>query len=964
MYTRSFRAGLLCSLLVLAGGAILIAEEPPAKVPEVQVARPVVRQVTDYEDFTGRTEAATRVDLRARVIGYLLTTAFQEGAEVKKGDVLFEIDPRPYQAELEKAQAGLLVAEARFKLADADHKRMTALLARKAVSQDEVDKTVAGRVEAEAGVRLARASLDAARLNLDFTRVHAPIDGRVGRRLLDPGNLVKADDTILATLVTREPIYVYFDADERTVLHLRRSLREGERKSEKHPVRVGLADEKGFSHRGVVDFTDIRINPNTGTLRMRAVLPNKEGLLMPGLFVRVRLTIGEPYKALLVPEQALMIGEGAKFVFVVTDKDVVEVRPVELGREHDGLRVVTRGLKPEDRIVIGRRQGLRSGMTVRPLQGEVPVPKSETPPDSGRQSQASPVRGQAGPGLLVEAVYPGANARTVADTVAAPIEQQVNGVNKLLSLRSRCTNDGKYTLAVTFARGTDLDMHQVLVQNRVALAMPVLPEAVQSAGIKIKQEAAGELMFVNLFSPDGRYDSLYLSRYATIYLKDELVRVPGVGAVTLLGASDYGLHIWLDPGKLAACSLNAGQVVLVLEKQKDAGDNDAEKLPDLILKADGEGRLVRLKDVARIELGANRRQSQASFNGKRVVALVIHPTGQVAPRKMSNALRDKLSELRSSFPKGLNVDFTFDFTANLEAPNRPTVPEYLLLDLDLPFATSAERTLKILDQCETLLGQLHGVQDTLALSDNPFDQFGGGPCILVRLVSAEKRTTGREVIIRAIRTRLGEIDEGTVRLRDLSGPGRLPRCSYPLDLAISGPEAEQVRELARNLAERLRGSKKLTDVWVSPDSIPRPQRTVDIDRAAAAARGVAMEDILSTLQVYAGPVRVNDFNRFGRTWRVEIQAEPGSGSWPTDAGKLKIRNARGQMIPLGMLIKVVETEGPLALDFLDLRPMVEITANPEAGVSPAQARTLCETLVEEARKELRLPGEYRLTWLP
>jgi gold/copper resistance efflux pump len=218
--------------------------------------------------------------------------------------------------------------------------------------------------------------------------------------------------------------------------------------------------------------------------------------------------------------------------------------------------------------------------------------------------------------------------------------------------------------------------------------------------------------------------------------------------------------------------------------------------------------------------------------------------------------------------------------------------------------------------------------------------------------------------VRTIRSRLEEIKDARLRLRDLSGPGRFPRCGYPIDLAISGPEPDRVRELARRLGELLGRSKKLTDVWVNPDSLPRPQRHVDIDRAAAAARGVSMEDILSTLRVHAGSLLVRDFNRFGRNWRVELQTEPGSGNWAADAARLRVRNARGQMIPLGVLIKVTETEGPRALDFFDMQPMVALTANPETGVSLAEARKICELLTEGLRKELRLPAGYRLTWLP
>ncbi len=412
MNTRSVGVWLSCSFLVLACESVRTAEEPAAKPLEVPVARPIVREVTDYEDFTGRTEAVNRVDLRARVTGYLVKSFFKEGSEVKQGDLLFEIDPRPYQAQMDRAEAAVHLAEAQLKLAEADLQRAKALLAQKVVAPGEIDKPVAERAEAEARVRAAKAGLEVARLNLDFTRVRAPIAGRIGRQLLTPGNLVSADETILATVVSRDPMYVYFDVDERTLLRLRRSMREGKEKPEMMPVFIGLAGDEGHPQRGVVDFTDNQVNAETGTIRMRAVLPNKDDLLVPGLFVRVRLALGAPYKALLVPAEAVLADNGVQIVYVVNDKGAIESRTVETGRGHDGLRIVNRGLKPEDRVVVGRQQRLRPGMTVRPVEGKTP---SAPPAPAKRGVDARPVRGEPGPVILVEAEYPGASAAVVAD---------------------------------------------------------------------------------------------------------------------------------------------------------------------------------------------------------------------------------------------------------------------------------------------------------------------------------------------------------------------------------------------------------------------------------------------------------------------------------------------------------------------------------------------------------------------
>jgi RND family efflux transporter MFP subunit len=947
MNTRSSHVCLSCLVLVL------IAVRADAKPPEVPVARAVVREVTDHEDFTGRTDAAARVELRARVTGYLLKTAVKEGAEVKKGDVLFEIDSRPYRAELDKVEAALKLGEARLRLAEANLKRVKALFDRKTASQEDLDRAAAERTVAEAEVRAAQANREVARLNLDFTRVVAPIDGRIGRQAVDPGNLVKADDTILATLVNRDPMHVYFDVEERSALRLLRSVREDKGKDRKIPAAIGLAEEDSFPRRGVVDLADNHVNADTGTLRMRAVLPNKDGLLMPGLFVRVRLTTGAPHKELMVPRQAVMVEERQRFVYVVNDKDAIERRDVQVGQASDGWLVATRGLKADERVVVGRLSTLRPGITVRPREEDKPAPKPKRYSESGPAPAAPSARAQGGAGIFVEAAYPGANVEVVSDAVRAPIEDQIRGVEKLRLMRSRCTNEGKYALSLSFARGADLKILQVLVQNRVNLAVPALPDMVKNTGVSIRRGTSGPLMIVHLSSPEGKYDERYLSNYANLQIKDELAHLSGVGDVTLLGSFEDVLRVWLDPDKLAARGLNAGEVMRTIEKQKEVGGVDADKLPDLIVKAGGEGRVIRLKDVGRVELGGAPPRSRASFNGKPVIALVIRPDGEAAVRKLRAALGDTLSQLRERLPKGLDLALAFDFTNDTE---------HLLLDVEMPAA--AERVKKVLDRCGALLRQAPDVRDVLAMSENPFDLFGGGPCILVALTPADKRKAGRDEVARTLRTKLDEIKELTVRVRDLSGPDRPSRFGYPLDLAVRGPELARAREFTKELAGRLNENKKLTDVWMNPDAIPQSRRMVDIDRTAAAKLGVALDDVLTTLQVYTGSTYVNDFVRFGRTWRVQIQGESGSGDWAKEVRKLRVRGARGQMVPLGALVQVQQTEAPAALDFLDGLPMIEITANPASGVKLEEARKLCETLAEEVRKELRLPADYRLFWLP
>jgi RND family efflux transporter MFP subunit len=349
------------ALLALSGGA------RPDDVPVVPVVLPVTRQVTETIDLTGRTEAANSVEIRARVTGFVESIRFKEGSTVKQGDLLYTIDPRPYAAEVAKAEANVAQAVARLRLCVQNFERAKALLEKGGISKDEFDKITAERDEAQAVVAAARASLDVAKLNLDFTKVTAPIVGRTGRCLLDVGNLAKADETILTTIVSEKPIFVYFEIDERTMLTLRQGARDVKGKDQTQVlVFVGLANETGYPRQGKLDFVDNRVDPKTGTLRMRAVLENADGLMVPGLFVRVRVPLGPPAKALLVPDSAVMSDGGKKFVFVVNDRDAVATRPVVLGSRHENLVVIKEGLTEKERVIVGRLKDIRAGLLVKP----------------------------------------------------------------------------------------------------------------------------------------------------------------------------------------------------------------------------------------------------------------------------------------------------------------------------------------------------------------------------------------------------------------------------------------------------------------------------------------------------------------------------------------------------------------------------------------------------------------------
>ena len=375
---RSFDVFLLSvPLLLVACG------KPPSQgpggmppPPQVSVAAVIEKEVNEWDEFTGRLEAVERVEIRPRISGYVEKIYFKQGAEVKKGDLLFEIDPRPLQAEMARAEADLARANTKLQLAKSDLARAEKLLRSKAISQQEYDQLVSGQQDSGAALKGAQAAALTARLNLDYTRVRSPINGRTSRAEVTVGNLVTgggagAPSTLLTTVVSLDPIYAYFEGDEQIYLKYVELSQRGERPSSRenrNAIYMGLSNEEGHPHKGYVDFVDNALNPQTGTIRARAVFDNKERRFTPGLFARLKLVGSGTFKAVLINDKAVGTDQSKKFVLVVGPDNKATYREVKLGPIIDGLRVVKQGLKASETIVVNGLQRVRPGDPVTPQQ--------------------------------------------------------------------------------------------------------------------------------------------------------------------------------------------------------------------------------------------------------------------------------------------------------------------------------------------------------------------------------------------------------------------------------------------------------------------------------------------------------------------------------------------------------------------------------------------------------------------
>jgi multidrug efflux system membrane fusion protein len=372
---RLFKPLYLVALLAVFISGCSKGGNPPdggAPPPEVSVATVVSKPVHQWDEFTGRVAAIDTVELRPRVSGYIDRIPFKEGDEVKAGDLLFVIDPRPYRIALDNAQAELERARSAAQFAYLQERRAQPLIEEQAISRGEYDQRTTSLTQSNANVRAAEAAVATARLNLDFTHVRSPIAGRVGRALLTVGNLAQADESVLTTVVSQDPVYVYFQPDEQTYLRYAELARKGERPGSANPVRVGLASDTGYPYAGTVNFVSNQVDPTTGTINARAVVPNPDRVFTPGLYARVQLQGSGEFPAILIDDKAVMTDQDRKYVYVLDPENKAMRKDITLGGVIDGLRVIKSGLEPNDKVIVaGLQKIFFPGAPVKP--NEVPM---------------------------------------------------------------------------------------------------------------------------------------------------------------------------------------------------------------------------------------------------------------------------------------------------------------------------------------------------------------------------------------------------------------------------------------------------------------------------------------------------------------------------------------------------------------------------------------------------------------
>jgi multidrug efflux pump subunit AcrB len=578
------------------------------------------------------------------------------------------------------------------------------------------------------------------------------------------------------------------------------------------------------------------------------------------------------------------------------------------------------------------------------------------------------------PALMVEAQFPGMPASVVEERVAATLEMKINGVENLERLRSRCGRHGSYWLEIAFQRGTDPNLAQMLVQNRVNDAMPLLPEEVRRLGVTVREAPSVLVMLLTISSSDGSLDSSFLNNAAKVLIRPGLARLPGVAEVSLHGGDVIAARILLDPQKLAAHKLTVPDVKHAIEQQAleatsgprggfqftpaaRGGLTKPDQLAPIAIRSDPEGPAIRVEDVkSDIRLGEDP-VGFASLDGKPAAVLAVYASAWADPREVSAALRGRLPELRESFPPGVELSDDFEFTA----PATAGAPGHLLIDVNPPPAGPKESPRELLARTDQSLREIPGVRRVLALSEQPFDWDRDQPCLVVGLGQVDGAPVDRERILGEIRTRFNATEKSaSIRTRDLSAYARSRSSGYPIEFAIYGFDRKALCELADKIVARMAREPRLTGAWAGPRQVPT--YAVDINRARMAKLGLALPDVSTSLQAVFGSVQVGNLQAVGREWPILLKIDPAGRGEVERLIRTNLRTTRGELISLSDVAAVHLENQPAYLERFNIYPVIVITAGLDGDLSLAEARFLCERLVTESLPELERVVN-RVRWL-
>ncbi len=736
-------AAVLASVLPLLA-AVMGCSKDKAKNPEMRPAEVTVVTVTPRDipvtfEFLGRTQSSHQVSIQARVSGFLDQQVYTEGSIVKAGQLLFLMDKKPFQAQVDGMIAALARQRAALETARLNLERTRPLVAQHALSQKDLDEATGNYHSAAAAVEQSKSQLETARLNLSYCTISSPITGITGAALQQEGSYLSPQNSQLTTVAALSPIWVNFSLSENEMQRYRDQVASKvlvPPPDGKYQVDIVMIDDSLFPQKGLITFAAPAYDAQTGTFLLRVNVANPDGILRPNQYVRVRLHGAVRPEAIVVPQRAVLLGAKGHFVWVVSQEGKAEYRPVTVGEWHGNDWFIAEGLRAGDRVVIDGGLALQPGAAVAVRHPAAPAgPAAPSARTGRRRAKNRPgaegrLTGEGGPmfsrffierpifatvvsliiviaGLVsmkllpvaqyptitpvqiqVTTTYPGADAKTVGDAVAAPIEAEINGVDNMLYMTSTSSSTGQLTITVYFSLATDPDIAQVQVQNRVNLALPRLPEAVTQYGVSVQKKSSSVLMIISVFNKDGRYSPEYVSNYANVYVLDAIKRVKGAGQAQILGVADQAMRIWMDPDRMASLGITTTDIQNAVAKQNalfgagqvgqqpsdeqvqltfpvvtQAPFVDPAQYEDIILRANQDGSaIVRVKDVAHAEVGRRQYIDDNRLNGAPATPIMVYQQPGANGLEVSGAVRQTMEELKRTMPAGIDYLIALDTT--------------------------------------------------------------------------------------------------------------------------------------------------------------------------------------------------------------------------------------------------------------------------------------------------------------